>query len=193
MTRLVLLIVAAVAAAAPFPNPVGPGLNKIGSGLSELLVTPEDFGAVGDGVHNDWEPIKRALAACSAQEQAQGKPTPCRVVFDSSYLTGPLVVNSSSTTLEINGLLAMLPKALFCAVSACKGDGVPGAFITNAPGIDGCRTITPPGASGGYEVCLSDVTITGTGTVASTNVSRRECGPVRARRVERVRAGRVGV
>jgi hypothetical protein len=172
MTRLAFLILAAVAAASPSPNPA---VGKEFSELSELLVTPEDFGAVGDGMHNDWEPIKRALAACSEQEQAQGKPTPCRVVFGSNahYLTGPLVVNSSSTTLEINGLLAMLPKARFCAASACKGDGVPGAFITNAPGIDGCRTITPPGALGGYEVCLSDITITGTGTVASTKVSFR--------------------
>ena len=172
MTRLAFLILAAVAAASPSPNPA---VGKEFSDVSELLVTPEDFGAVGDGMHNDWEPIKRALAACSEQEQAQGKPTPCRVVFGSNahYLTGPLVVNSSSTTLEINGLLAMLPKARFCAASACKGDGVPGAFITNAPGIDGCRTITPPGALGGYEVCLSDITITGTGTVASTKVSFR--------------------
>ena len=29
---------------------------------AEVMVTPEDFGAVGDGRANDWVPIQRALA-----------------------------------------------------------------------------------------------------------------------------------
>ena len=124
---------------------------------TELVVTPETFGAAGDGVENDWLPIKEALAVCASQSQA------CRVVFNHSYLSGPLVINSSGTTLEINGHLAMLPKQKYCEVASCSAP-----FITNAPGADSCRTITPVGApEGGYKVCLRDIRMTGGGTVSS--------------------------
>ena len=130
----------------------------VASTAQELLITPEHFGAAGDGVTNDWLPIKQALAACASHSQG------CRVVFNNSYLSGPLVVNSSATTLEIKGHLAMLPKSAYCKLDpSCRAP-----LISNSPGADGCRMIAPAGSpAGGYRVCLRDVHLTGGGTVSS--------------------------
>ena len=68
---------------------------------SDLVYTPEMFGAVGDGRANDWEPIKQALAACSSAVNRMEAPPFCRVLFSKVYLSGPLIINSSYTTLEV--------------------------------------------------------------------------------------------
>lgn len=132
---------------------------------AELIVTPEDFGALGDGKANDWEPIKQALAACSTAVYNVTAPQACRVIFKKSYLSGPLIINSSRTTLDVaaGATLAMLPRPdyeLACPQTGCD-------FISTAPGEEGCRTVypNPHAPTSGYPVCLSDVTITGGGTI----------------------------
>ena len=132
--------------------------------LGEVVVTPEQFGAVGDGQTNDWAPISAALAVCSFAA------APCRIVFGGSYLSGPLVINSSATTLEIDGELAMLDRASYCAASPASCEGtLAGAFISTAPGADGCRVAAPAGApAGGYLVCHSDVALRGEGAIVAT-------------------------
>lgn len=128
-------------------------------------MTPEMFGAVGDGKANDWRPVQKALAACHDTVYGH-RPQSCRVVFAHAYLSGPLVINSSHTTLELRrgARLAMLPKPEY--TKACPQTGCP--FLSTAQGApEGCRTVYPnPHAPGdGYTVCLHDVTITGAGTI----------------------------
>eukprot|EP00966_Prymnesium_polylepis_P181339 4200240-Prymnesium_polylepis.1 len=125
------------------------------------------YGAVGDGKANDWLPIKRALAACSAAVY-NSTTTPqqsCRVRFSNSYLSGPLILASSYTTLEVapGSRLAMLPKPDY--EKACPQTGCP--FISTAEGAEGCRTVHPnPHTPGdGFSVCLRDVTLTGGGII----------------------------
>jgi hypothetical protein len=132
---------------------------------AEVIITPEEFGAVGDGKANDWVPIKQALAVCSAAVYNVTAPRRCRVRFLKSYLSGPLIINSSRTTLDVvtRAKLAMLPRPEYetvCPQTGCD-------FISTAPGEEGCRTMFPnPNApKSGYKVCLSDVTITGDGTI----------------------------
>eukprot|EP01043_Picozoa_sp_COSAG02_P091266 COSAG02_NODE_28008_length_590_cov_0.901804_2_plen_96_part_01 len=60
-----------------------------------VVVRPEDFGAVGDGKANDWVPIQRALVACATAVYSPTAPRSCRVLFSKTYLSGPLIVNSS--------------------------------------------------------------------------------------------------
>jgi polygalacturonase len=128
---------------------------------AELVVTPEDFGAVGDGKANDWIPIKEALGRCSVVVYNVTAPQSCRVLFTKSYLTGPLIINSSHTTLEVvtGAKLTLLPRPNFKQYF--------NALISNSPGVEGCRTVYPNPSSptSGYKVCLSDVTITGGGTI----------------------------
>lgn len=134
---------------------------------AEVVVTPEDFGAVGNGIANDWLPIKQALAACSTAVYNATAPAQasCRVIFTKSYLSGPLIINSSRTTLEVvaGATLAMLARSDY--ETACPQTGCD--FITTAQGEEGCRTVypNPHAPTGGYQVCLSDVTITGGGTI----------------------------
>ena len=164
MTLGVLLLAAACCA---------PGLAQAGrqdardapSG-SELLVTPERFGAVGDGAANDWVPVQRALAACAAAiYNATAPHRSCRVLFSKTYLSGPLTINSSHTTLDVStgATLAMLPRKDYEA--ACPQRNCP--FISTAPGPEGCRTSypNPHAPTDGYLTCLSDVTMTGGGTI----------------------------
>ena len=134
---------------------------------AEVVFTPENFGAVGDGNTNDWQPIQQALAACAAAVLNDTAPArqSCRVLFSKSYLSGPLVINSSRTTLDVvpGATLAMLPRPeyeLACPQKHCS-------FISTAMGKEACRTIYPnPNApSDGYEVCLADVTLTGGGVI----------------------------
>ena len=70
------------------------------------VVTPEQFGAVGDGKANDWAAIQKTMAACTNQ-------TYCRIDFVNTYLTGPVVVSTSNTTLNITGNVFMLPKSTY--------------------------------------------------------------------------------
>jgi polygalacturonase len=132
---------------------------------AEVVITPEDFGAVGDGKANDWIPIKQALAACSTAVYNVTAPKACRVLFTKSYLSGPLLINSSRTTLDvaIGSTLAMLPRADY--ETTCPQTNCP--FISTATGEEGCRTVYPNTNSpaSGYKVCLSDVTLTGGGTI----------------------------
>ena len=128
------------------------GMLLTGAGLSfppdEYVTTPEAFGAKGDAKANDWQPIKSALASCVAAE-AQNRS--CRVLFRSSYRTGPIVVNTSRTTLDVapGATLSMLPRHQYCKVTPCKGAGTL-PFISTAPGAAGCRTVTPPGGPGHF-------------------------------------------
>ena len=87
------------------------------SGQAEVVVTPEQFGAVGDGETSDWVPLQKALAFCASavhshalpngkesealQEKGHQSNAWCRIRFSKSYLSGPLIINSSRTTLEI--------------------------------------------------------------------------------------------
>ena len=133
---------------------------------SELVVTPEMFGAVGDGKANDHMAIERALVACSAAVYNSTAPGhSCRVRFSKSYLSGPLVLNSSRTTLDVQAgaRLVMLPKPDY--EKACPQTRCP--FISTAEGAEGCRTIhpNPHAPADGYPVCLSDVTLTGGGVI----------------------------
>ena len=134
---------------------------------AEVVVTPEDFGAVGDGKTSDWLPIQNALAFCSTvvYKESNQTNTWCRVRFSKSYVSGPLVINSSRTTLEIvqGAEVLMLPKVDY--ETACPQKGCP--FISTSPGLHGCHTIYPNRNSptDGYKVCLSDITITGEGTI----------------------------
>ena len=147
------------------------------SGLShqvEIVVTPEQFGAIGDGKTSDWRPIQKTLTFCSTVVYEQNasplrrsgseNSTWCRVRFSKSYVSGPLIINSSRTTLEIiqGAELVMLPKVDYAI--ACPQTGCP--FISTSSGR-GCHTVYPiPHApTHGYKVCLSDITITGEGTI----------------------------
>ena len=133
---------------------------------SELVVTPEEFGAIGDGKANDWLPINQALAACSAAVyHTRGAPQACRIRFTKSYLSGPLIINSSYTTLDVvaGAKLGMLQRPAYeaaCPQKACD-------FISTAPGKEGCRTVfpNPLAPANGYKVCLSEVTVTGGGII----------------------------
>jgi polygalacturonase len=144
--------------------------------LREVVFTPEEFGAAGDGRANDWVPIQRALAGCSGVVyNASVNTAPrrsCRVLFSRSYLSGPLIINSSRTTLEVaaGAVLGMLPRPEYEA--ACPQTGC--TFISTGPtpqqpgsGGEGCRTVypNPHAPSEGYQVCLSDVTLTGAGVI----------------------------
>ena len=137
---------------------------------AEVMVTPEDFGAVGDGRANDWVPIQRALARCFAVVYNTTTPQPCRVRFSKSYLSGPLVVNSSHTTLDVaaGATLGMLPRPEYEA--ACPQTGC--TFISvgpnpTMPGEEGCRTVhpNPHAPADGYIVCLSNLALTGGGVI----------------------------
>ena len=86
-------------------------LSAFGLALS-AAVTPEQHGAAGDGVADDTDAVRAALAAC------QGAP-PCTVVFAAKYLTGPLVVDASvPTTLEVTGSITALPRVEGCTSRA---------------------------------------------------------------------------
>ena len=135
------------------------------SHASELVVTPEMFGAIGDGKANDWLPIQRALSACRSAVYNVTAPRPCRVLFAQEYLSGPLILNSSRTTLEVAAGARLVAFAKPDYEKACPQTGCP--FISTAPGAEGCRTVypNPHAPADGYEVCLHDLTLTGGGTI----------------------------
>ncbi|GMH63081.1 hypothetical protein TL16_g12918 [Triparma laevis f. inornata] len=124
-----------------------------------VKVKPEEFGAVGDGEADDTVAIANALDSCSLLSN----DTECRLVFDNSYLTGPIVLARSKTILEVNGLLAMLPRSAYCKIEDCEAP-LHGSFISNDADAIPCQT-----SSNGYETCMHDITITGTGTISSTD------------------------
>jgi polygalacturonase len=134
---------------------------------AEVVITPEAYGAAGDGKANDWHAIQQAISACSpVVYNATAPQQRCRVLFSQSYLSGPLVINSSRTTLHVatGATLAMLPRPDY--EQACPQTGC--TFISNAPvGPEGCRMVhpNPRFPAHGYKVCLSDITLTGGGTI----------------------------
>ena len=135
---------------------------------SKLVLTPEQFGAIGDGKANDWLPITQALTACSTAVYNTSSTTSCLILFTQTYLSGPLVINSSNTTLQINtgATLRMLPKADYlktCPQTDCMFISTP----AEGQGPEPCRTIYPNThmPQDGYNVCLSGITVTGGGTV----------------------------
>ena len=135
-----------------------------------IVVTPEEFGAVGNGIANDWWPIVHALQACTnaVYSSPASSPNSCKIVFTQTYLSGPLALNSSNTTLQLNtgATLRMLPRKAYLA--ACPTGGCP---LVSTPAIgqgpEPCRNIHPnphlPQES--YTVCLSNITITGGGII----------------------------
>ena len=148
---------------------------------AEVVVTPEQFGAVGDGKTSDWIPLQKALAFCATAVQSPAFPsgkgngailppkgnqsnTWCRIRFSKSYLSGPLIINSSRTTLEIaeGAKITMYSKKDY--ETACPQTGCP--FISTSTS-EGCRTIypNPHSPQDGYKVCHSDITLTVEGTI----------------------------
>ena len=114
--------------------------------------------------------LQQALAACSAVVYNGTNSTAvpgrhCRVRFTRTYLSGPLIINSSRTMLDVasGAVLRMLPRADY--EKACPQTGC--VFISTATGPEGCRTVYPnPNApADGYRVCLSDVSLTGSGVI----------------------------
>jgi hypothetical protein len=63
----------------------------------------------------DWIPINQALAKCSVVVYNATAPQSCRVLFTKSHLTGPLVISSSHTALDVvtGGKLELLPRLNF--------------------------------------------------------------------------------
>ena len=106
---------------------------------SPYVTTPEAYGAAGDGKANDWDSVQRAVASCATHALGCA----CRVDFVHTYLSGPVVLNTSRTTLNISGSLLMLPKGDYPADSHLP-------FVSNANGA-----------------ALHDIRVTGTGTLGN--------------------------
>ena len=102
-----------------------------------LDVTPEQFGAVGDGDHDDTQALRRAMASCSAVPRG-----PCHVLLARHYSSGPLRLNTSGITLNITGVLSMLPRDKYPSSPADQAEY--GSFISTQPGIEDL-TITGDG------------------------------------------------
>ena len=118
------------------------------SASTPYVTTPEAFGAKGDGAADDSAAIMNALASCDSHALAS-----CRVVFNASYLSGPIRVNASNVTLDVRGVLTMLPKAKYLEQVN---------FITNGEGDPSrCRT-----DARGYRTCLENIRITGGGVIS---------------------------
>ena len=101
------------------------------------VTTPEHFGAVGDGKTNDWHPIQQALASCTNTTDHY-----CRIDFTQTYMSGPLQLATSNTTLNVTGNLLMLPKDTYD-----YPHGLP--FIGNAGTITNVR-VTGGGTIGNH-------------------------------------------
>ena len=99
-----------------------------GIGCAALDVTPEQFGAVGDGVHDDTQALRRAFAACSSVPDG-----PCHVLLARHYSSGPLRLNTSGVTMDVSGVLSMLPRDKYPQTPADQA--AYGSFISTQPGI----------------------------------------------------------
>eukprot|EP00729_Bicosta_minor_P017592 gene17592-6694_t len=123
------------------------------------VTTPEEHGAKGDGKTNDWIAILAAVSSCEGY-------TRCTVSFNKNYLSGPIQVNTSGVTLNITGTLAMLAKANYPL-------GTP--FITTPVSVgtgarEPCRTVETGGVyPATLDLCISNLTITGGGTIKATD------------------------
>jgi polygalacturonase len=69
-------------------------------------VRPQDFGAVGDGMHNDTTAVREAFAKCAALGGCD------LIIDDGVFLTGPVQVSSGNTRLIFggNGTLLAAPR-----------------------------------------------------------------------------------
>ena len=76
--------------------------------LLSFVTTPEKHGAAGDGKADDSRAIQSAVDSCVGGIS-------CQVAFRGSYLSGPIQVASSNVTLQVLGMLAMLPKSKYLA------------------------------------------------------------------------------
>ena len=103
-------------------------LQMHGGGCAALDVTPEQFGAVGDGVHDDTQALRRAFAACSAVPDG-----PCHVLLARHYSSGPFRFNTSGVTMDVTGVLSMLPRDKYPQTPADQA--AYGSFISTQPGI----------------------------------------------------------
>ena len=100
-------------------------LVSVGGARSyESVFTPEKFGAVGDGAHDDTKAVRAALAACV------GAAKPCRALLAKSYASGPLQITSDDTDLHITGTLATLERDRYLPYQNGTGN-----FIGNTPGV----------------------------------------------------------
>jgi len=74
-----------------------------------------DFGAVGDGVHNDTDAIQATLDACR-------KFGGCTVWLpdNGTFLCYPISISSDNTELKIDGEVCFLPKHHCCLGSYAK-------------------------------------------------------------------------
>ena len=147
MARRVALLAAALAAAAVLgaaaarPAGGGGGVRSAARARAPLVVTPEAHGAAGDGVVDDSAALSAAVASC-----ASAGPAGCRVVLAGAYLSGPVVLNSSGTTLDVRGALLMLPRGRYPEVP-------PLPLVSNA---------RP----------LRDLRLTGGGTIGNADLAR---------------------
>ena len=92
--------------------------------VADKMVTPEQFGAKGNGQTDDTAAVRAALSSCVGNNEGT-----CTILFSSgedlwydmvclifpvvigkTYLSGPLIINSSDTTLDFRGKLSMLPR-----------------------------------------------------------------------------------
>ena len=69
----------------PLPLPNGAAGPRDVHRLHVRHTTPEEYGAKGDGVSNDWGPILAAVGSCKGY-------TTCTVTFAQHYLSGPIQV-----------------------------------------------------------------------------------------------------
>jgi len=100
-----VLVAAAFAAFASLPAAAG---SQLGGGRAHRppsrsraqwrVVTPEAFGAVGDGVANDTTAVRKACSACASLGG-------CTLLFAGTYLTGPIALPSNDTDVVISGAL----------------------------------------------------------------------------------------
>ena len=82
------------------------GTCCIAAHLAEILVTPEQFGAVGNGKANDWVPIQRALAACIAVVSISargGSPVGVRLTGGRASIIGGSFGAHDLTSTEVEG------------------------------------------------------------------------------------------
>ena len=128
--------------------------------LSTFVTSPDEFGAAGYGSADDSIPISKALAACYDQD------LPCRIAFEKHYVSGPIRLERSEITLEVNGELSMLPRRDYCKAEDCTAPSQ-GSFTGNSLNSNPCWDITTP--AGEFNVCMSDIKIIGSGTISSTN------------------------
>lgn len=106
-----------------------PALYGSAQAISQMTLQPESFGAVGDGVADDTEALRRTLDGCIDKTTDV-----CTVHLKRTYLTGPLRLNASGIDLIIDGTLRLLPRHLYPRSDVDRATW--GAFMTSAVGVE---------------------------------------------------------